>query len=327
MNITDLLATRTLTENEINEMVTRFIADEQVGGESRRLYAKSLRYFLEWASVNVAGQITRADIIAYQNHLRPLDDDERRRREDSGETFLSVRTIGTYIVVIRKFFAWIESNKIGVNIAKGIKTPKVVKKKIVNHLSEGRARNLLEYYSGRSSRDYAIISLLLRAGLRSVEVVRANVGDIKRIGDEVVLFIQRKGHAEKDSFISLTKNGRGKIFDAISDYLNTRPDRKPESPLFVSQSNRNGGGRLTTRSIRSICKDGLIAVGVDERGYSAHVLRHTTAVTMLNNGADITAVQYQLGHTTPTTTQIYVESNKNEYLLKNNPSAILDSIL
>ena len=87
-----------------------------------------------------------------------------------------------------------------------------------------------------------------------------------------------------------------------------------KEPLFVSTSNRNNGGRLTTKTISTMCKEGLRAIGLDAREYTAHSLRHTTAVMLLKNGT-IQDVQSVLRHQSPTTSQIYTKSVEEELRL------------
>lgn len=93
-------------------------------------------------------------------------------------------------------------------------------------------------------RDYAIIVLMITGGLRTVEVARANIGDIRNIGESTVLFIQGKGKIEKNDYVKLPDA----VEKAIRTYLSSRKDDKSDtSPLFVSGSNNNNGKRLTER--------------------------------------------------------------------------------
>ena len=97
-------------------------------------------------------------------------------------------------------------------------------------------------------------------------------------------------------------------------------------PLFTSESIRNKGSRLTTRTISGICKDGLRGIGLDGKEYTAHSLRHTTACAILaHSNGDITAAQDVLRHASPVTTQIYVASIKDEMRIQKAPEALLDA--
>ncbi len=189
------------------------------------------------------------------------------------------------------------------------------------HLTEEKSGELLSHFESLSLRDFAIVNLILRTGLRTIEVVRADVGDITFKGGRRILRVWGKGHDTKDDFVVLTD----KTFEPIKRYLDTRKGAKPTEPLFSSDSHRNSGERLTTRTISGLCKGGLKAIGLDGREFTAHSLRHTTAVTILKNGGDLTQAQNVLRHTSPTTTQIYVESIKEELRLQNAPEALIDA--
>jgi site-specific recombinase XerD len=149
----------------------------------------------------------------------------------------------------------------------------------------------------------------------------ANVGDITFMGERRVLRIWGKGHAEKDDYVVLSD----KAYEPIKAYLRTRVKLNQDAPLFVSESRQNRGDRLTTRTISKICKQGLVAIGMDGKEFTAHSLRHTTAVTILKHGGNIENVQSVLRHTSPVTSQIYTESIKNELRLRDAPELLIDN--
>ena len=305
---TNGLQTRTSGISDWRKVVGMFIASQDVKDSSRSLYTRTLSQFFLWIEKTgkVLNSLTREDILEYKDHLL-----------SSG---LSALTISSYLVVVRKFYEWTESLLIYPNIAKGIKTPRRKQAFKKQHLSENKIGDLLEYYKEKSLRDFAIVNLLLRTGLRTIEVVRADVGDITFKGDKRVLLVWGKGHTEKDSFVVLTD----KTYLPIREYLDSRKGVKSGDPLFVSNSRRNGGERLTTRTISGICKEGLREVGLDGKEFTAHSLRHTTAVEILKNGGEITDVQRVLRHTSPVTSQIYTESIEEELRLQKSPESLLD---
>ena len=152
--------------------------------------------------------------------------------------------------------------------------------------------------------------------------MRADIGDITFKGERRVLKVWGKGHGEKDDFVVLSE----KAWAPIQNYLATaRRGAKSGEPLFTSTSHQNYGGRLTTKTISTICKDGLRAIGLDGHEFTAHSLRHTTAVAILKHGGQLTDVQSVLRHTSPVTSQIYTESVKEELRLQNAPEIMLDS--
>lgn len=291
------------------EAVATFIASQDVKESSRQLYARTLSQFFKWteSTGRVLSTLSREDVLTYKDSL-----------QSNG---LSALTIGSYIVSVRKFYEWAEAEGIYRNIAKGIKTPKRVQAFKKQHLSDNKSHELLEHFHSLSLRDYAIVNLILRTGLRTIEVIRADVGDITFKQERRILKIWGKGHDEKDDFVVLSE----KAYRPIADYLATRKGVKAGQPLFASNSRQNKGERLTTRTISGICKAGLRAVGMDGKEFTAHSLRHTTAVAILKHGGNITDVQEVLRHSSPVTSQIYTESVKEEMRLQFAPETRLDS--
>ena len=185
-----------------------------------------------------------------------------------------------------------------------------------------QATKLIDHYSNLSRRDYAIINLLLRGGLRTIEVIRANVEDITFKGSQRVLLVHGKGRDEKDNFIVLTD----KTYKPIELYIKSRGKLTPSDPLFISNSNNSKGKRLTTRTISKIAKEGLKAIGLDNKSFTAHSLRHTTAVNILRAGGSLEMAQFTLRHSNPATTQIYTATLNEERRLKNSGEALIDSL-
>lgn len=296
------------------ELVATFISYLDVKKSSRDSYTRNLTQFFYWltAEGRELGNLTRVDILEYKDHLFSIG--------------LSSLTISNYIVAVRKFFAWAESMKLYPDIAKGINTPKRREKKFKKeHLTIEKSKALLEFFETKSLRDFAIVNLLIRTGLRTIEVARADVGDITYKCGRRIIKVWGKGRTEKDDFVVLSD----KAYSPIKEYLATRKKARLNDPLFACESNNNSNGRLTTRSISRICREGLDAIGLDSREFTAHSLRHTTAVTILEQtGYNIHRTQTALRHASPLTTQTYLESAKeNENRFKNAPELVIDDVL
>lgn len=290
----------------ITEAVEAFLSECDIRENSRNVYRRGLRYFFKWVE-NTGRQIselTRADIITFKDSLL------------STHSNLSV---AGYLVALRRFYEWAEGNKLYPNIAKGIKSPKRKNTYMKEHLRENQIHDLLQHYEG-NLRDFAIVNLLLRTGLRTIEVVRANIEDVTYKGGQRILKVWGKGRDEKDAFVVLTD----KAYTPIKAYLDTRKNATLKEPLFISTSNRNLCGRLTTRTISKICKEGLCAIGLDAHEYTAHSLRHTTAVMLLKSGS-LADVQSVLRHASPATSQIYTKSIEEELRLANPSEMKLDT--
>lgn len=299
-----------LTEANIESLVNMFIASQDVAKSSRGLYKRTLKQYLDW--VNAKGyrlnEIARPQLLEYKQYL-----------EESGKSSL---TVGSYITSLRKFYSWTEAIKVYPNVARELHNPKRAKQFRKQPLTPSQATELLVHFQGQALRDYALVNLLVRTGLRTVEAIRADVGDITHKGGKRVLLIQGKGHTDKDSFVVLTD----KSYQPIKQYLETRPGVKDTEPLFTSRSNRDQGERLTTRSVSRIAKEGLKAVGLDDKVYTAHSLRHTTAVNILRAGGDLETVQLTLRHSNINTTEIYTQTLNEERRLANSGEALLDKL-
>jgi len=298
------------TVADISAVVELFASAQDVKQASRELYARTLNAFFAWVreTGRTVSALTVADLIAYKDELL-----------NAGKSSL---TVASYVNSLRRFYEWTEANKIYPNIGKGLHAPKRQQAFRKQPLTVPQVGNLLRYEAEQSPRDYAIINLLVRTGLRTIEAVRANVGDITYKGGQRVLLVQGKGRDEKDNFVILTDAA----YLPISRYLNTRNDTRPNAPLFASESRNNTGGRMTTRAVSSIAKRGLRGVGLNNRVYTAHSLRHTTAVNILRAGGTLEQVQYTLRHANPATTQIYTATLREEQRLANGGEQMLDAL-
>jgi integrase/recombinase XerC/integrase/recombinase XerD len=300
----------TVSPQRIEELVDRFIEAQDVKQSSKLLYRRTLKQYFNWVESKsyLLSEIARPQLLEYKEELL-----------SSG---MSSLTVGSYITSVRRFYEWTEANKYYPNVAKGIKTPKRKQQFKKQPLLPDQATALLSYYKDKALRDYAIVNLLLRTGLRTIEVIRANVEDITFKGSQRVLLVQGKGRDERDNFVLLTD----KAYQPIAEYLATRGNVNSSEPLFTSTSNNSKGERLSTRTISKIAKEGLKAIGLDERSFTAHSLRHTTAVNILRAGGSLETAQFTLRHSNPATTQIYTATLNEERRLQNSGEALIDSL-
>lgn len=253
-------------------------------------YTRSIARFMEWLRINDITQPTAQNIREYRDYLSI----------DHKPT-----TVNAYLMSVKQFFKFLEEQGIAQNVAKNVKAVKLENDTFKkDYLTADQARALLESIDRSTEtgkRDYALISLLLTSGLRTIETERANIEDIRTAGNNSVLFYQGKGRSEKSKFKKLPPS----VEAAIRDYLKARGKVEPTEPLFASTANRNRGERLTTRSISRIVKEHLIAIGLNSDRLTAHSMRHTCATLSLLNGSALEEVQALLDHRNINTTQIY----------------------
>ena len=289
-------------------LMEAFLASLDVKDKTRDTYYWAMTQYFEWLqNTNRSIQfLSSADIIAYKTDLL--------RR------MLTPLTVSVYLSAVRRFYSWAESSRLHTNIARDIKAPRMKKGFKKLHLNEAEIIALLEYAKKRSLRNYAMLNLLVRTGLRTIELVRADIGDIKYKKGRRILYVMGKGHDSKDDFVIISDAA----WKPLQAYLSERGVTAKKDPLFVTEGKGHKGNRMSPRSVQYVCKNAIRAIGLDSPEYSPHSLRHSTAVMMLKNGADWKDVQRVLRHSSPVTTQIYTASIEEELRLMKCPEAILD---
>ena len=305
MNELQTITTALTAENPI---IDRYINSLDVKPKTKEAYKKALRQFFKWQEETQRQQIDRADILEYKAFLMAN---------------YSASTVSAYMTAVRGLFTWLEAEKLYPNIAAGIKGAKAAKGFRKDTLTPLQAKSVLSHID-RSKveqlRDYAIINLLLRTGLRTIEAQRANIEDIRQQAGQCLLYIQGKGRDSKDAFVILTPA----TLEPIQAYLTARGRADQSAPLFASHGNRSKGERLTTRSISRIAKEALKAAGIDSDRITAHSLRHTAITFSLLGGATIQEAQQLARHSNINTTLIYAH---NIDRINRAPETRLDSYL
>ncbi len=307
---TGMLARRECEENwEI--LLAAFLDSQDLRQKSRETYYWGMVQYFRWMqeSGHAMKSMTPADVMSFKNFM------VKKR--------LSPLTIGSYLTAVRQFYKWTENTMLYPNIARSVKPPRGKKGFRKMHLNETEASDMLAYLKSKSLRDYAIVNLILRTGLRTIEVVRADVEDIRHKRGRRILKVWGKGYDDKDNFVILGDA----VWNPIQEYLNTRGLQSKKEPLFVTDGKGHRGARMSTRSVQYVCKESMKAIGLEGHEYSAHSLRHTTAVLILKNGGDWQDVQRVLRHSSPATSQIYTASIEEEVRLDRNPEGILDNVL
>lgn len=272
---------------------TAFLAELDAAERTRDTYRKALRQYAAWLDARDmdALNVTREHIVAYKADVAATR---------------SAKTANCYLTAVRRFYAWTESRRIYPNVAGGIKGAKTSRHNAREALTPAQAAALLDVrHAGLEGlRDAAMLELMTMRGLRTIEVARANVEDLKRRGDKYVLYVQGKGYADKGDFVMLSDS----IYRRIWLYLFERGEVAPNAPLFAAHGNRNKGGRMTTRSISRIAKRDLAAAGVTGAKYTAHSLRHTAVTFALMGGASVQEAQQMARHADISTTMIYAHN-------------------
>ena len=255
-------------------------------------YGKALRYFRNWITANNIRNPKREDVIKYRNELQKTH---------------KPTTVKGYITAIKLFFQWTADEGLYPNIADHVKTGKLTSGFKRDYLTSQQISKMLRTVDTRDLkglRDYAILALMVTSGLRTVEVVRASIEDLRVLGDCTVLYVQGKGRDEKAEFVKVVSQ----VEDAIRAYLKARGEKNPKAPLFASTSHNNCGGRMTTRAIRSVGKGALLNAGFNSDRMSCHSYRHAAGTLNLLNGGTLEETRQLLRHKSINTTMIYNHS-------------------
>ncbi len=295
-------------KSNIAEMLNRFIQYVDVSPATTRSYISGVRVFLQYLSENSINTPTRETVILFKKYLSD--------RKSAG-------TIATYLSALRRFFSWTESEGLFPNITAGIKSPKQDSGHKKDCFTANQLKTIISGINRdnlKGARDYALFCLISATGLRTVEAMRANIGDIRNIGGVDCLFVQGKGRTSKADFVKLS----GHVIQAIRAYLKMRGNATENSPLFASISHRNNGGRMTTRSISRICKSAMINAGYVSKRWTAHSLRHSAITLALIAGISIQDVSQFARHSNISVTMIY--AHDVERLKSKCESAISDML-
>ena len=293
---------------EAKELVTLFLSSIDIKPRSIDTYRKALKQFFLYLDKKNIMAPTKEDIIAFKNDLAAEHE---------------AATVSLYIIAVRQFFNRLYENGLYDNIAHGIKgarTPKGFRKDTLTIEQIKRTLQGIDRSTLEGKRNFAIINLLVRTGLRTIELHRANIEDIRQEAGEALLYIQGKGRDSKDAFVLLTEEA----LRPIREYLTARNEKDTSRPLFVSHSRRNAGERLSEETISRIVKNALRAAGIDDRRLTAHSLRHTAITLSLLGGASLQEAQTMARHADINTTLIYAH---NIQRIKQAPERKIASLL
>jgi len=274
-------------------LIENFLAAQDIRPVSKEVYRKGMERFLSWAAANEIRQPDRLAILNFKTYLIELE--------------LSANTVNSYLVAVKRFFAYLEGSRLYPDIAKGIKGVKQPKMHLREALTLSQVQDLLgdiDTSTIQGKRNFAMVNLMARTGLRTIEVVRADVEDVRQQGGEALLWIQGKGRDSKDDFVILVDAA----LKPIQAYLRAAGNGHAGSPLFVSLSGRNKGQRLTTKTIRELVKEGLRKINIESPTLCAHSLRHFFATQSLRSGAELIQVKDAMRHSSIETTQRYIHN-------------------
>ncbi|MCM1178302.1 MAG: tyrosine-type recombinase/integrase [Bacteroides sp.] len=287
-------------------------------GRTCEIYRDSLRIFLEYIGQDSGGNVEEEEFTSFLNpsitrayEVYLLD----RRGMDA-------RTVNLHLSVLSGFFRYLmKQGVISSNPAKAVTRPKTEKRLPVFY----RKESMEEYFTATDpfiSTDFiyvspdsrltrknyerrlhrAIVSTLYSTGIRRSELIGLRIRSID-FGRKVAII---SGKGDKMREIPLVDSLREEIslyLQAVETMVGI--DRGPDSPLFVTFSGKGLYPEYVDRAIKSE----LGEIGSITGRKSPHVLRHTLATELLNDGADLNSIKELLGHSSLAATQVYTHNS------------------
>lgn len=258
-------------------------------------YERDLKTYLSFLeqnqNIHKLNDVERVDIVQFLNSLRA-----------EGK---SAKTVARHIASIRAFHQFLLRDKVMDHDPSVLLDPPKMERNLPKVLSLKEVETLLDAPDTRDHfglRDKAMLELLYATGIRVSELTGLNVGDVHL----AMGFVRCIGKGNKERIIPLGRTAR----DAVQKYLE---DGRPQ---FVSKKYKDDalflnhhGRRLTRQGFWKILKKLARDAGI-KKDLTPHTLRHSFATHLLENGADLRAVQEMLGHADISTTEIYTHVTK-----------------
>lgn len=275
------------------ETTEGFLYSIDVSAGTINTYREALESFARW--LGAKRRIDRPTLRAYKDWLK---------------AHRAANTAATYLAALRRFFQYgVSEGLLSYNPMEGIKGVRRPRGHLRQDLSREELRALLNSVDRRTKlgkRDFAIINLMVRNGLRVIEIQRVNMGDLETRQGRKILRVLGKGRDARDEFVVLSEP----TVQALLSYLACRKGSKkgllsPREPLFVGVGGSNKHKRLTTRQINRRVNYYLKKAGVKTRKISPHSLRHSFVTLAIQSGASIVEAQIAARHRSIETTRTY----------------------
>jgi len=259
-------------------------------------YNRYLDAFIEYSQISSPTDIDDDCVRGYRKWLNRKVVATKR---DGSEEYMKKRTQNYYLIALRAFLRYLRRYDIESLPPERIELAKTPER-FLDLISEDELNRIMEAPDEselKGARDRAILELLFSTGLRVSELCSLP-RDIDLGRDE--LSIRGKGEKIRVVFISDTAK------DKVESYLRMRKDMS--GALFVQVPKNSANNEickaLTSRSVERLVKYYATKAGVTKK-VTPHVIRHSFATNLLQNGADLRSVQALLGHANIGTTQIY----------------------
>ena len=285
---------RTLIEKSVDQFL-RVLCERNSSPHTIKAYTGDLDDFAGYVGSRDWRGIDHVAIRGFLSHLY--------------EKGLSKASVARALAAVRSLYRWLaQEGVVEQNPAALVSTPKLPKKlprvptiEEMNTVLDGQMPEVASF----PERDRLMLELLYGCGIRNSELTGINVDDI-RLSSEAILI---RGKGKKERYVPFGDAVRS----ALGAYLPARQQvlsgKKNTPALLINQR----GGRLTTRSVGRIIKKIAVAKGLSPDVHP-HTLRHAFGTHMLEEGADLRAIQEMLGHERLSTTQRYTQLSMKHVL-------------
>jgi integrase/recombinase XerC len=285
--------------NEISGAVQKFLAslrERNTSPHTIRAYTRDLGNFSGCVGARKWSEIDHITIRGFLSHLY--------------DTGLSKTSVARSLAAVRSLYRWLaQEGIVEQNPAALVSTPKLPKKlprvptmEEMNSVLDGSMPEVAAF----PERDRLMLELLYGCGIRNSELVGVNLDHI-HLKNEIILI---RGKGSKERYVPFGDA----VKSALGSYLPVRQqilsDQRKATPALLINAR---GGRLTTRSVGRIIKKIAVAKGLSPDVHP-HTLRHAFGTHMLEEGADLRAIQELLGHERLSTTQRYTQLSTKHLL-------------
>ena len=260
-------------------------------------YSEDIYKYLEYME---SKNISSALDISYNNlldYLKYLDDNK-----------YEVSSVARKIVSIKAFHKYLSENYNVVDISTKINTPRFYRK-LPNILTIEEVDNLLDIKLDTpfDYRNKAMLELMYSSGLRVSELINLELSDIDLNNNYVRCF----GKGSKERIVPVGEYSSKYLSIYINEYRDSMKKGYYTEKIFLNNHGKEMTRQGFFKIIKKIAKDKDI-----NKNITPHMLRHSFATHLLNNGADLRTIQEMLGHSSISTTQIY--PNVTNDILKEN---------
>ena len=273
-----------------------------VSTNSVRTYREALKTFYRWWEERRCPPLTKETMRDYRDWLKSCR---------------AINTVMTYSVALKRFFkdahshGFIDHNPM--DDLKQLRRPQGHLRRDLTRTELRAVFDQIDRSTLLGKRDFAMVNLMARNGLRIIEVHRSNYGDLEQRLGRTILRVMGKGRDERDEFVVLSEA----TVEALMAYLDARGNLQSTSPLFSQSStpqgpapvskkkSRKGELRISVRHIRRRVTEYFKGAGVKTPKTTVHSLRHSFVTLAIQGGASIMEAQAAARHRSIQTTMIY----------------------